>query len=172
MPRPEPPANHHTRLHPKGRGALVNPGATSDGHQWTPQRMGCPYVCRHACRLPTGSKIRSFSTSFARFLYLQAAFDKDDGAEADCCPKHTAVSSIKHGVARKTEFALKLLKKYILKNQSLIKYTFCNTFQAGCCKVSPARPKETALPVDPSTHPFVYPPWSWLCFHIHANVHI
>ncbi|KAK4819077.1 hypothetical protein QYF61_025310 [Mycteria americana] len=49
-------------------GALVNPRATSDGHQWTPQRSGRCHVCHHACRLPTGGKISPLARSLPRTM--------------------------------------------------------------------------------------------------------
>lgn len=66
----------------KGEGALANPRATSDDHEWTPQRSACCCVCQHAGRLPNGSKISPFfSTLIAKLLCTKEAFDQDDRAK-------------------------------------------------------------------------------------------
>lgn len=67
-------------------------------------------------------------------------------------PKAHSCQLDKTWCCMQNRICLQVIKK---KNPSFIKYIFCNTSRAGYCKASPARQKETTLPVYPSTHQFV-----------------
>lgn len=67
---------------PKGKGAMGNPRATSDGHKWgctKEQTLSCLSPCLQASHWWLN---QSFSTIFAKLLYLKQDSDRDDRAKA------------------------------------------------------------------------------------------
>lgn len=108
----------------KGRGGMGNPRATSDGHQWgctKEQTLSCLSPCLQASHQGLN---QSFSTIFAKLLYIKQASDRDDRAKAALAfaiigriLQNTAQSTqlsaslMKPGVTCQTETALELFKK-------------------------------------------------------------
>lgn len=93
----------------KGKGAVGNPRATSDGHKWgftKEQTLSCLSPCLQASHWWLN---QSFSTFFAKLLYLKQASDGDDRAKAALA--FAVIGKILQNTAQSTQLSVSYLMK-------------------------------------------------------------